>query len=100
MIAMSHDFIEQPIFNVTQAAKALGCTNGWVRLLLRTKKITGRKMSPRCWVLTAAELEKARALMGPGIRANRIAKKAARSAKPLPDKRPAKRGSGSPGRNA
>ena len=76
---MPNDFTEQLTFNVTQAAEALGCTDGWVRLLLRTKKITGKKMNPRCWVLTAAELEKARVLMGPGIRSRRKPKPPRRS---------------------
>lgn len=43
--------ITDPI-GIAEAADLLGCTTSHVRLLLRTGKLTGRKTSPRVWILS------------------------------------------------
>jgi excisionase family DNA binding protein len=42
---------------VAEAAELLGCTPQWVRYLLSTGRITGRKVSPRLWLVDRASLD-------------------------------------------
>lgn len=36
---------------IEEAAKAVGCTDGYVRLLLRQEKISGKKIGERLWLV-------------------------------------------------
>jgi len=48
------------LLTVTEAAKKLGVTDGWVRKLLRIRKMRGHKVGPKVWLIPESEVEKFR----------------------------------------
>jgi excisionase family DNA binding protein len=49
-----------PHITTNEAVDLMGCTEGWVRKLLRAGKIQGKKIGERCWLVPLAEVEEAR----------------------------------------
>lgn len=39
---------------VAEAVELMGCTDGWVRMLLRTGQLEGQKFGPRAWMVSRA----------------------------------------------
>ncbi len=39
---------------VKEAELLMGCSDGWVRVLLRTGKLIGQKFGPRSWMVSRA----------------------------------------------
>lgn len=37
---------------VTEAVELMGCSDGWVRMLLRTGQLEGQKFGPRSWMVS------------------------------------------------
>lgn len=37
---------------VNETVELMGCTNGWVRMLLRTGQLEGHKFGPRAWMVS------------------------------------------------
>ena len=46
---------------VSEAAEHMGCTDGWVRMLLLQGRLVGRKFGERLWLIPLAAAEEAKA---------------------------------------
>ena len=57
--SMSKVAIPQNLVSVNNAAEKLGVTTGRIRQMLRSKILTGIKLSERAWVIDPKSLEKA-----------------------------------------
>lgn len=49
---MAHDIDGQPYLTIAEAVAHMGCTDGWVRYLLRSKKLRGRLIGKRLWLVS------------------------------------------------
>lgn len=49
---MAHDIDGQPHLTIAEAVAHMGCTDGWVRYLLRSKKLRGRLIGKRLWLVS------------------------------------------------
>jgi len=45
---------------VAEAVNAIGCTEGWVRMLLRDGKLRGRRFGERVWLIPVEACREAR----------------------------------------
>jgi hypothetical protein len=52
MVSMAHDIDGQPYLTIAEAVAHMGCTDGWVRYLLRSKKLRGRLIGKRLWLVS------------------------------------------------
>lgn len=57
MVAMAHRIDGQEYLLISEAVAYMGCTDGWVRHLLRKGKLRGKLMGERLWLVS---LESAR----------------------------------------
>lgn len=61
---MSHNIDGVEYLTITEAVEYLGCTDGWVRHLLRTGsdtiKLDGRQIGKRLWLVNKASATRAR----------------------------------------
>jgi len=46
------------MISVTAAAEKAGCTVSYIRRLLRDGKLSGQRVSDRCWLVDTRELKK------------------------------------------
>ena len=61
MVAMSEKFGAGEWLTVTEAVGFMGCTDGWVRALLRDGKLPGaRRIGQRVWLIPVAAATEAR----------------------------------------
>lgn len=61
---------------VTEAVELMGCTDGWVRMLLRTGQLQGQKFGPRSWMVSrASALEQKKELTSRAVGQREQAKK-------------------------
>lgn len=49
--------LQKRFLTVSQAAKFIGCTEGYLRKLLRSNAISGEKIGERAWVIPISEAE-------------------------------------------
>jgi excisionase family DNA binding protein len=49
--------LQDKYFTVTQAAQYIGCTESYIRQLLRTATIRGEKVGERAWLIPAIQVE-------------------------------------------
>jgi excisionase family DNA binding protein len=49
------------MLTVTEAAEHMGCTDGWVRMLLLQGRLVGRKFGERLWLIPFSAAEEAKA---------------------------------------
>jgi excisionase family DNA binding protein len=52
MVSMSHNIDGIEYLTIAEAVTYMGCTDGWVRILLRTKKLRGKQIGQRLWLVT------------------------------------------------
>jgi len=52
MVSMSHNIDGIEYLTIAEAVDYMGCTDGWVRILLRTKKLRGKQIGQRLWLVT------------------------------------------------
>lgn len=78
-------------FTVSEAVEYMGCTDGWVRILLREKKIPGaRRIGQRVWLIPVEAAREAKdALTTRSVGKKHLAKRPA--AKRPKAKKPARR---------
>jgi excisionase family DNA binding protein len=58
---MAHNIEGGEYLTVAEATALMGCTEGWVRMLLRDGKIAGaRRIGQRVWVIPAASAREAK----------------------------------------
>ena len=57
MVAMAHRIDGQEYLTIAEAVAYMGCTDGWVRHLLREDKLRGKRIGERLWLVS---LESAR----------------------------------------
>lgn len=50
---------------VTAACPVIGCTDGWVRILIRTGKLPAWRAGERAWLIRRTDAIAARATLGP-----------------------------------
>jgi excisionase family DNA binding protein len=63
MIAMA-DTIEGKLYlTVAEAMERMGCTDGWVRRLIRDGRLAARKFGNRVWMIDAAGIDQAKAAL-------------------------------------
>jgi hypothetical protein len=48
------------MLTVTETAKHMGCTDGWVRMLLLQGRLVGRKFGERLWLIPLSAAEEAK----------------------------------------
>lgn len=77
---------------VAEAVKVMGCTDGWVRILLREGRIHGaRRIGQRVWLIPTSAAREARdALTTRSVGKKHLAKRPAADRK-KPAKKPAKK---------
>jgi excisionase family DNA binding protein len=54
MIAMPHTIDGEPHMTIAEAVEFMGCTDGWVRALLREGKLRGRRLGERLWLVSVS----------------------------------------------
>jgi excisionase family DNA binding protein len=84
MVSMSPQKIDGGEYlTVSEAVDVMGCTDGWVRILLRQGKIAGaRRIGQRVWLIPTSAAEKARdALTSRSVGKKHLAKRPAVSRK-------------------
>jgi excisionase family DNA binding protein len=52
MVCMSHNIDGIEYLTIAEAVDYMGCTDGWVRILLRSKKLRGKQIGQRLWLVT------------------------------------------------
>ena len=50
----------KPHLTIAETVAAMGCTDGWVRHLLRTGVLQGRRIGQRLWLVTESSVIQAR----------------------------------------
>lgn len=80
----------EPFLTISQTVQFMGCTDGWVRELLRTGRLRGRKIGARLWMVSMASAAEAREALSTRANAKRhLAKRPAAARNPA--KKAAKR---------
>ena len=85
MVALTHQLPAGKYLTVADAVDAMGCTDGWVRLLIRTGKLEAVQVGKRAYLIPERAVQAARD--GLTTRSNGKRHLAAR---PLADRKPAK----------
>ena len=49
---MSHNIDGVEYLTIAEAVGFMGCSDGWVRILLRNKKLRGKQIGQRLWLVT------------------------------------------------
>ena len=49
---MVHKIEGGEYLTISEAVERIGCTDGWVRMLLRNKKLRGKQIGQRLWLVT------------------------------------------------
>lgn len=49
---MAHMIDGVEYLTIAEAVDYMGCTDGWVRMLLRNKKLRGKQIGQRLWLVT------------------------------------------------
>ncbi len=49
---MAHNIDGVEYLTIAEAVQYMGCTDGWVRMLLRNKKLRGKQIGQRLWLVT------------------------------------------------
>lgn len=49
---MCHNIDGMEYLTIAEAVSYMGCTDGWVRILLRKKKLRGKQIGQRLWLVT------------------------------------------------
>lgn len=49
---MAHNIDGVEYLTIAEAVQYMGCTDGWVRMLLRRKKLRGKQIGQRLWLVT------------------------------------------------
>ncbi len=71
---------------VSEAVDFMGCTDGWVRMLLREGKLRGRRLGKRVWLIPVSAATEARNSLTTRSKGKRAAAK-----RPAAKRRPAKK---------
>jgi hypothetical protein len=67
--------IIEKLYSVAEAADSAGCTESYVRRLLRTGVIDGKKIGKWTWILEKSQITKLRKTLGKRASANKSCKK-------------------------
>lgn len=57
---MAHNIDGEEYLTIAEAVEYMGCTDGWVRMLLRNGKLRGRQIGQRLWLVARASAKDAR----------------------------------------
>jgi len=63
MVAMAHTIDGGEYLTVSEAVGYIGCTEGWIRKLLRAGDMPGRRVGLRVWLIPVEAADKARAAL-------------------------------------
>lgn len=57
---MAHNIDGEDYLTIAEAVEFMGCTDGWVRHLLRSEKLRGRRLGQRLWLVSASSAKEQR----------------------------------------
>ena len=60
MIAMPHTIDGEPHMTIAETVEFMGCTDGWVRALLREGRLRGKQLGKRLWLVSVSSATEAR----------------------------------------
>lgn len=73
---------------VSEAVKRMECTDGWVRMLIRTGRLPAQKIHARCWLIPVEAADAAKAtLTSRSVGRRHLAERPAASRKPTSKRR-------------
>jgi excisionase family DNA binding protein len=60
MVSMAHNIDGEPHMTIAETVAYMGCTDGWVRALLRDGKLRGKRLGERLWLVSLSSATEAR----------------------------------------
>jgi excisionase family DNA binding protein len=75
---MAHKVDGGEYLTVAEAVEFMGCTDGWVRMLLRSGRLEGKRFGERVWLIPLAAAKEAKA----NLTARSVGKRATKKASP------------------
>ena len=86
---MAHKIDGSEYLTVAETVEFMGCTDGWVRMLLRSGKLRGKRLGERLWMISLESAREAR----DSLTTRSLGKRAA-AKRPAAKRRPAKKTAG------
>lgn len=84
MVSMPHKIDGQDFLTIAEAVDYMGCTDGWVRHLLREDKLRGKRIGERLWLVSLESAREARDALTTRANAKRhLAKRPLAKRKPV-----------------
>lgn len=83
---MPHKIDGQDYLTIAEAVDFMGCTDGWVRLLLRDDKLRGRRIGQRLWLVSLESAREQRDAL-----TSRSSGKKSKAVRPAASRKPAKK---------
>jgi excisionase family DNA binding protein len=68
---MPHNIDGAEYLTIEEAVAYMGCTDGWVRNLLREKKLRGKRIGERLWLVSVESAKEQKAALTTRANANR-----------------------------
>lgn len=88
MIAMPLTIEGKQFLTVPDAVERMGCTDGWIRMLIRTGRLPAQKINARCWLIPVEAADAAKAtLTSRSVGRRHLAERPAASRKPTSKRR-------------
>ena len=60
MVSMAHTIDGVPHMTIAETVQFMGCTDGWVRVLLRDGRLQGKRLGERLWLVSVSSATEAR----------------------------------------
>lgn len=79
---MAHKVEGGEWLTVAEAVEFMGCTDGWVRMLLRSGRLQGKRLGERVWLIPLAAAKEAKANLSSRSVGKRASKKVTPKKKP------------------
>ena len=57
---MAHTIDGEPHMTIAETVEFMGCTDGWVRALLRDGRLRGQRLGERLWLVSVSSATEAR----------------------------------------
>ena len=81
---MSHNIDGEEYLTIQEAVAFMGCTDGWVRHLLREERLRGKRLGQRLWLVSAKSAREQKDALTTRANAKRhLAKRPAAKRKPV-----------------
>ena len=89
MVAMAHNIDGEKYLTIAEAVEYMGCTDGWVRHLLRSEKLRGKRLGQRLWLVSMSSAKEQKDALTTRANAKRhMAKRPAAARKKVAKKKP------------